>query len=167
MACIPQWYNHMVTDYGGAWTKLQHHSLGPLKSQHLLQPSEIQPFHYRTMFPQTHHIGDQHKTWFPQNQLHHILAPTDNSREFLGLTQYITTFLSALTEYTSVLTPLTTKECNWVFPTWITEHQKVFESIKCLVLGTDCLTIIDYEDKELNIYITTDQLWCFTFYACY
>ena len=46
------------------------------------------------------------------------------------------------------------KECDWVFLTWATEHQKVFESIKHLVLGADCLIIIDYEDKESNIYIT-------------
>jgi hypothetical protein len=32
----------------------------------------------------------------------------------------------------------------------------VFDHIKHLVLGTDCLTIIDYEDKVSNIYVTTD-----------
>jgi hypothetical protein len=47
----------------------------------------------------------------------------------------------------SVLTPLTMKECDKVFPPWTTKH---------LVLSADCLTIIDYEDKVSNIYVTTD-----------
>jgi RNase H-like domain found in reverse transcriptase/Reverse transcriptase (RNA-dependent DNA polymerase)/Integrase zinc binding domain len=79
-----------------------------------------------------------------------------NVRGFLGLTRYIATFLPALAEHTSVLTPLTTKECDRRFPTWTTEHQTAFESIKRLVLGADCLTVINYEDKESNIYVTTD-----------
>ena len=74
----------------------------------------------------------------------------------MGLTRYIAAFLPALTEYTSVLTPLTTKECDRVFPIWMAEHQIAFENIKRLVLGANCLTIINYEDKESNIYITTD-----------
>ena len=79
-----------------------------------------------------------------------------NVREFLGLTRYIATFLPALAEHTSIITPITTKECDQWFPTWITEHQTAFESIKRLVLGADCLTIINYKDKESNIYVTTD-----------
>ena len=39
---------------------------------------------------------------------------------------------------------------------WTTEHQTAFESIKRLVLGADCLTMINYEDKESNIYVTTN-----------
>ena len=79
-----------------------------------------------------------------------------NVRGFLGLTRYIATFLPALAEYTSVLTPLTTKECDRVFPEWTTEHQTAFDNIKRLVLSADCLTVIDYEDKASNIYVTTD-----------
>jgi hypothetical protein len=79
-----------------------------------------------------------------------------NVRGFLGLTRYIATFLPALAEYTSVLTPLTTKECDRVFPPWTAEHQAAFENIKRLVLGADCLTVINYEDKVSNIYVTTD-----------
>ena len=37
---------------------------------------------------------------------------TTNVWGFLGLTRYIATFLLALAEYTSVLTPLTMKECD-------------------------------------------------------
>jgi hypothetical protein len=72
------------------------------------------------------------------------------------VTRYITTFLQALAKYTSVLTPLTTKELARCFLTWTTEHQTAFKNIKQLVLGADCLTIINYKDKELNIYVTTD-----------
>ena len=85
-----------------------------------------------------------------------------NVRGFLGLTQYITTFLPALAKYTSILTLLTTKECDWVFPTWTADHQKAFEHIKHLVLSADCLTVIDYEDKAANIYITTGASDCHT-----
>ena len=53
-----------------------------------------------------------------------------NVRGFLRLTQYIATFLPALAEYTSVLTPLTTKECDRAFPPWTAAHQTVFENIK-------------------------------------
>jgi hypothetical protein len=52
-----------------------------------------------------------------------------NVQGFLGLTRYIATFLPALAEYTSVLTPLTTKECDRVFPTWTAEHQTAFDHI--------------------------------------
>ena len=55
-----------------------------------------------------------------------------------------------------MLTPLTPKECDRVFPTWTAEHQNAFEHIKRLVLSADCLTVIDYEDKASNIYVTTD-----------
>jgi RNase H-like domain found in reverse transcriptase len=79
-----------------------------------------------------------------------------NVRGFLGLTRYIATFLPALAEYTSVLTPLTTKECNQEFPPWTTEHQAAFKHIEVLVLSADCLTIINYEDMASNIYVTTD-----------
>jgi RNase H-like domain found in reverse transcriptase len=79
-----------------------------------------------------------------------------NVRGFLGLTRYIATFLPALAEYTSVLTPLTNKECDKAFPPWTADHQATFEQIKHLVLSTDCLTVIDYEGKASNIYVTTD-----------
>ena len=56
----------------------------------------------------------------------------------------------------SVLMPLTTKKCDQHFSIWTTEHKTAFENIKCLLLSTDHLTVIIYEDKELNIYVTTD-----------
>ena len=73
---------------------------------------------------------------------------------FLGLTRYIATFLPALTEYTSVLTLLTTKECDHEFLLWTAEHHAAFEHIKDLVLGADCLTIINYEDL-----VAVGQFW--------
>ena len=79
-----------------------------------------------------------------------------NVRGFLGLTRYISAFLPALAEHTSVLTPLTTKECDRDFPMWTSEHQKAFEAIKGLVTGTECLTVIDYEDTTKKIFVTTD-----------
>jgi hypothetical protein len=47
-------------------------------------------------------------------------------RSFLGLVRYIATFLPNLAEHTTVLTPLTTKECEKNFPAWTAEHQMAF-----------------------------------------
>ena len=58
--------------------------------------------------------------------------------------------------------PLTTKECDQWFLIWTTEYQTAFENIKRLVLSTDCLTIINYEDKKSNIYVTTNAGDCHT-----
>jgi hypothetical protein len=51
-------------------------------------------------------------------------------RQFLGLVHYIASFLPTLAEHTSVLTPLTKKECIARFPKWGPQHQQAFESIK-------------------------------------
>jgi hypothetical protein len=79
-----------------------------------------------------------------------------NVRGFLGLTHYIAAFLPALAEYTSILTPLTSKECDLNFPTWTAEHQSAFTHIKELVTGAECLTVIDYDDPDRHIFVTTD-----------
>jgi hypothetical protein len=79
-----------------------------------------------------------------------------NVRGFLGLTRYIAAFLPALAEHTSILTPLTTKDCDREFPEWTPEHQKAFQAIKALVTGTECLTVINYEDTTKKIFVTTD-----------
>jgi hypothetical protein len=79
-----------------------------------------------------------------------------NVRGFLGLTRYLAAFLPALAEHTSILTPLTTKECDREFPIWTSEHQKAFEAIKQLVTGVECLTVINYDDTTKKIFVTTD-----------
>ena len=94
-------------------------------------------------------------------KIDHILdwpQPTTatNMRGFLGLTCYIAAFLPALAKHTSILTPLTTKECDREFPKWTPEHQKAFEAIKSLVTGMECLTVIDYEDTTKKLFVTTD-----------
>jgi Reverse transcriptase (RNA-dependent DNA polymerase) len=65
-------------------------------------------------------------------------------RSYLGLVRYIATFLPALAEHTSVLSPLTSKEYNSEFPTWTERHQEAFNAIKNLVVSRDCLTVIDH-----------------------
>jgi hypothetical protein len=76
-------------------------------------------------------------------------------RQFLGLVQYISTFLPALAEHTTILTPLTCKECNSIFPTWTTEHHNAFQAIKALVVSRDCLTMIDHQNPGNNkIYVS-------------
>jgi len=79
-----------------------------------------------------------------------------NLRGFLGLTRYIATFLPALAEFTSILTPLTHKDYDKHFPPWLSEHQRAFDNIKRLVTGAGCLTVIDYDDPTKHIFVTTD-----------
>jgi RNase H-like domain found in reverse transcriptase len=107
---------------------------------HIISGAGIKPDHCKT---------DRIASW-PQPMT------ATNVKGFLGLTRYIATFLPTLAEYMSVLTPLTTKECNQEFPPWTAEHQAAFEHIKDLVLSTDFLTVINYEDTPLNIYVTTN-----------
>jgi hypothetical protein len=95
------------------------------------------------------------------NKINRVLSwpcPTTatNVRGFLGLTRYIAAFLPALAEHTSILTPLTTKECDLKFPTWNEKHQCAFDAIKQLVTSAECLTVIDYEDTAQKIFVTTD-----------
>ena len=74
---------------------------------------------------------------------------------FLGLIRYISNFLSNLVEHTIVLNPLTRKECNSSFPTWTGEHQYAFNSIKKLVLSSECLMTIDHKNPGKNkIFVT-------------
>ena len=65
---------------------------------------------------------------------------------FLGLVQYISAFLPKLAEYTSVLTPLTLKSCDVLFPPWTLQHEATFLVIRDLILGADCLTMIDHDN---------------------
>ena len=77
--------------------------------------------------------------------------------QFLGLVCYIVAFLPSLAEYTAILTPLTRKECNNVSTPWTTLHQAAFDNIKCLVIGRDCLTMIDHEKPgDRKIFVTCD-----------
>ena len=79
-----------------------------------------------------------------------------NVQGFIGLARYLAPFLSGLAEHTSVLTPLTTDEAERSFPAWTDDHQKAFVAIKKLVTGTECLTVIDYDDPKWKIFVTTD-----------
>lgn len=79
-----------------------------------------------------------------------------NVRGFIGLTRYLSPFLPALAEYTSVLTPLTSDDADKNFPAWTAEHQAAFNAIKHLVTSADCLTVIDYNDDTQKIFVTTN-----------
>ena len=76
---------------------------------------------------------------------------------FLSLVQYISASLPTLAEHTSVLTPLTYKECNMLFPSWTPEHHNAFLAIKALVILHDCLMTIDHHNSNNNqIYVMCD-----------
>jgi len=76
---------------------------------------------------------------------------------FLGLISYVSVFLPKLANFTSVLTPLTTKEACKEFPEWMAHHQSTFKSIKSPVVSHKCLTTIDHQTpSENNIYVTCD-----------
>jgi hypothetical protein len=78
-------------------------------------------------------------------------------RQFLGLVRYIAMFLPALAEHTLLLTPLTKKECNIIFPKWTPEHHQAFEAIKALVVSRDCITTVDHHNPGDNkIFVTCD-----------
>jgi len=78
-------------------------------------------------------------------------------RAFLGLVRYIAVFLPRLADHTTVLMPLTTKECCKAFPNWTAEHDDAFNTIKGLVLSAECLTTIDHTDPGDNkIFVTCD-----------
>ncbi len=65
-------------------------------------------------------------------------------------------FLPNLADHTTVLLPLTSLKPD-KFPGWTEEHQFAFNSIKHLVVSTDCLTIIDHVNPGDNkIFVTCD-----------
>ena len=63
---------------------------------------------------------------------------------FLGLIRYIATFLPDLVTHAGILTELTTKVVEKNFPPWTPHHQTAFDTIKQIVVGHDCLTMIDF-----------------------
>jgi len=76
---------------------------------------------------------------------------------FLGLVCYISLFLPKLADFTCILTPLTTKEAQRNFPTWMTAHQAAFDAIKALVVSRKCLTTIDHTNLGNNhVFVTCD-----------
>jgi hypothetical protein len=78
-------------------------------------------------------------------------------RRFLGLVRYLVVFLPDLARYSTILSRLTEKEHDTHFPGWNDAYQSAFDSIKCLVLSSDCLTTNDYAQlPELKIFVTTD-----------
>jgi hypothetical protein len=82
---------------------------------------------------------------------------TKDVRKFLGLVQYLAAFLPRLAEHRSVLTPLTTKEAQKEWPGWTERHQEAFQSIKEIVLSTECLTTVDHDNMgDRKIFVTCD-----------
>jgi hypothetical protein len=62
-----------------------------------------------------------------------------------------------LADFTTVLTPLTTKEAKQNFPTWNADHQAAFEGIKALVISRECLTVINHENPgENKVFVMCD-----------
>ena len=85
-------------------------------------------------------------------------VPTNSTevRAFLGLVRYIASFLPKLADHTHVLTPLTNKIAKDLF-SWTAQHQYAFDSIKALVVGADCLTVVDHTNPGKNkIFVTCD-----------
>lgn len=79
------------------------------------------------------------------------------ARSFLGLVRYIANFLPDLAEHTEVLTELTLRSAEKVFPAWDSRYQQAFDGIKKLVTSRECLTTIDLGlMPENKIFVTTD-----------
>jgi hypothetical protein len=108
-----------------------------------------------------HHIS-MHGIEADAHKIEHILSwPEPKTatavRSFLGLVRYVATFLLALAEHTGVLTELTTKESEKNFLLWTPKFQIVFDTIKAIVTGQECLTTIDFKKMpDYKIFVTTD-----------
>ena len=78
--------------------------------------------------------------------------PTNSTEvwAFLGLVQYIASFLPKLADHMYILTPLTNK-CSKTQFSWTVDHQCAFEAIKALVDGADCLTVMDHTNPGKKI----------------
>ena len=78
-------------------------------------------------------------------------------RSFLGLVCYLSAFIPNLAKFSTVLDKLTKKKCDKNFPPWKPYHQAAFDSMKKLVMSTDCLTMIDHKlMPNHKIFVTAD-----------
>ena len=78
-------------------------------------------------------------------------------RAFLGLVRYLNAFLPRLATQSHILSRLTSKECDKVFPEWTQQFQDAFLKIKDIVVSRECLTVIDHKKLSDNkIFLTTD-----------
>ncbi|KAG1787403.1 uncharacterized protein HD556DRAFT_1194340, partial [Suillus plorans] len=65
--------------------------------------------------------------------------------------------LPALADHARILTPLTMKAADLVFPLWTEKHTTAFQAIKDLVTSAKCLTTIDHDNPGNNkIFLTCD-----------
>ena len=86
-----------------------------------------------------------------------VLKCTTDIHTFLGLVRCLVQFLPRLADFMAVLTPLTTKATDAIWPGWSGSHQFAFETIKGLVTSRDCLTMIDHVNPGKNrIFVTCD-----------
>ena len=75
--------------------------------------------------------------------------------KFLGLVQYLASFLPRLAEHRCVLTKLMIKEAQKDWPGWDTVHQRAFRNIKDIVLSSEGLTMIDHDNMNgQKIFVT-------------
>ncbi|KNZ77935.1 Retrotransposable element Tf2 155 kDa protein type 2, partial [Termitomyces sp. J132] len=65
-------------------------------------------------------------------------------------------FIPALAKHMSVLTLLTNKECNKVFPMWTKKYQKAFDAIYHLVTDLEMLMVINYDNPSKKIFVMMD-----------
>ena len=65
---------------------------------------------------------------------------------FLGLVQYLSTFLPKLAIQSEILTALMLKACEKNFPEWTQEYENAFKTIKNIVVSRECLTVIYHAD---------------------
>jgi RNase H-like domain found in reverse transcriptase/Reverse transcriptase (RNA-dependent DNA polymerase)/Integrase zinc binding domain len=87
-----------------------------------------------------------------------VPTSTTEMRRFLGLVRSVAEYLPHLAEHNLILSELTKKEYDIMFPQWEEKHQKAFDSMKELVVGRDCLTTIPDDDSDPNqkVFVTTD-----------
>jgi hypothetical protein len=72
------------------------------------------------------------------------------TRAFLGLVRYLAVFLPKLASLTTVLNLLMSHAAKKCFPGWTDKHEMAFESIKDLVVSSECLTVINHDNLGKN-----------------
>ena len=79
------------------------------------------------------------------------------TRGFPGLVRYIAAFLPSLADHTGILTELMTKDSEKNFLPWTQKYQDMFDAIKTIATGRECLTTINFDKMpDYKIFITTD-----------
>ena len=93
-------------------------------------------------------------------EIHTLPAPSNRNelQQFLGLVQYMSSFVPRLADHTDPLRELLRKDSDWQ---WTASHQMAFENLKKQVIAECTLTYFDTKKKKNNPSgFITQRPWC-------